>query len=48
MLSVISQVGYEEGGVYVALPLPCEGREAVSDRVRWRREIYTPTKYQQI
>ncbi|XP_016488179.1 disease resistance protein RUN1-like [Nicotiana tabacum] len=27
-LSIISQVGSEEGSVYAALPLPCEGRDA--------------------
>lgn len=26
---IIPQPGSEEGGVYTALPLPCEGRETV-------------------
>lgn len=30
--SVIPQVGLGESGVYVALLLPCEGREVASDR----------------
>lgn len=30
--TVIPQVGSREGGVYKALPLPCEGRENGFDR----------------
>ncbi|MCD7460790.1 hypothetical protein HAX54_044426 [Datura stramonium] len=30
--SVIPQVGFGEDGVYTTLPLPCEGREAISNR----------------
>lgn len=28
------------GGVYVALPLPCKGREVVPDKERSRHKIY--------
>lgn len=34
----IPQVGFGEGSVYAALPLPCESREVVSSRPSMRRK----------